>query len=158
MVTQRSWFLVPARGGSRRLPRKNVLSLGGKPLIGHVLGTLTEKWNSDTVIVITDDDEIASIAARYAVRIFREPPTTGDRTLDDVALAVCRRLIDQGASINDILATIQPTCPFICAQTVEACIVCLTIAWRTCSRFRTIGICAGAAMKPAMPFRCTKRA
>src|SRR5690348_7312166 len=112
----RCWFLVPARGGSRGVPRKNVLRLGNKPLIAHVLDTLTAAWPRERVIVMTDDDEVASIAGRAGVRIFREERTTGKATLDHVALEACRRLAEEGAGAEDILVTVQPTSPFISGE------------------------------------------
>ena len=118
----RCWFLVPARGGSRGVPRKNVLRLGNKPLIAHVLDTLSAAWPRERVIVMTDDDEVASIAGRAGVRIFREERTTGKATLDHVALEACRRLTEEGASAEDILVTVQPTSPFTSGESIAKCI------------------------------------
>jgi len=56
---------VPARGGSRRIPRKNIRTLGGLPVIGHVLRTLTKLDFIDRVHVSTDDLEIAEIAESF---------------------------------------------------------------------------------------------
>jgi spore coat polysaccharide biosynthesis predicted glycosyltransferase SpsG/CMP-N-acetylneuraminic acid synthetase len=123
--------LVPARGGSRGLPRKNVLTLANKPLIGHVLDTLAGHWDGAGIIVMTDDDEIASIAERRGARVLREAKASGQATLDDVALEVCKRLAAEGATAEDFLITVQPTCPFIKAATIQTCIDHLAQGART---------------------------
>jgi spore coat polysaccharide biosynthesis predicted glycosyltransferase SpsG/CMP-N-acetylneuraminic acid synthetase len=97
-----------------------VLTLGGKPLIAHVLGMLTAGFDARKVVVMTDDDEIAGVAAAHGTTILREPRTTGTRTLDEVAVDVCRHLTANGAYSQDILVTVQPTCPFITAKTIRA--------------------------------------
>lgn len=121
-VNDHCWFLVPARGGSRGVPRKNVLRLGDKPLIAHVLDTLTAGWPRERIIVMTDDEEVASIAGGRGVRIFREERTTGTATLDDVAVETCRRLAAERVDASDILLTVQPTSPFISAESIAKCI------------------------------------
>ena len=66
--------IIPARGGSKGLPRKNVLDLGGVPLIAHTIIAAKEALSIDRVIVSTDDDEIMSIAKALGVEIpFRRP-------------------------------------------------------------------------------------
>lgn len=56
---------VPARGGSKRIPRKNVRALAGVPIIGHVINTLSQLDFIDRVYVSTEDAEIAAIAATF---------------------------------------------------------------------------------------------
>lgn len=61
--------IIPARGGSKRLPRKNILPLGGVPLIGRVIRACLEANIFDRVIVSTEDEEIAHIAKTYGASI-----------------------------------------------------------------------------------------
>lgn len=66
--------IIPARGGSKRLPRKNVMLLGGKPLIAHSI--LYAQQNSDIIdeiIVSTDNDEIKEIALRFGAKVIDRP-------------------------------------------------------------------------------------
>lgn len=114
-----AWFLVPARGGSRGVPRKNMRVLGDRPLIGHVLATLSGGWPADRVVVMTDSDEIAAYAAGFGVTVEREPTTTGRATLDQVAGEVARRLAARGADPAAAFLTVQPTCPFIAAASIR---------------------------------------
>jgi CMP-N-acetylneuraminic acid synthetase len=61
--------IIPARGGSKRLPRKNILPLGGVPLIGRVIKACLEANVFDRIIVSTEDEEIAYIAKTYGASI-----------------------------------------------------------------------------------------
>lgn len=108
------WILIPARGGSQGVPRKNVRLLAGLPLIVHVLRTALQACAPDRIIVITDDDEIDAVARGEGVRVVREEKTTGRATLDDVAIKVLAELDRFGeAHEDDVLLTIQATCPFV---------------------------------------------
>jgi len=117
-----AWFLVPARGGSRGVPRKNMRVLGDRPLIGHVLATLAGLAPPGRIVVMTDAEEIAAYAARFGVRVEREPTTTGRATLDQVAGEAARRLLADGADPASAFLTIQPTCPFLSAASIERCL------------------------------------
>lgn len=112
-----TWYLVPARGGSKGVPRKNVRRLGDRPLIRHVLTTLQEVSDPAHIIVSTDDAEIALLAADLATVHPRTAATAGDQaTLDDVAVEVARWVLDHGGHEDDILVTVQPTSPFLTAE------------------------------------------
>lgn len=119
MNDDRLWIMIPARGGSRGVPRKNVRLLAGVPLIAHVLRTALQVCDPRRIIVITDDDEIDSVASGEGVRIVREEQTTGRATLDDVALKVLTELDRWGAQADDIFLTIQATCPFVRAERIN---------------------------------------
>ena len=55
--------VIPARGGSKRIPRKNIKSFAGKPMIGYAIGAALDSGLFDRVVVSTDDDEISAIAS-----------------------------------------------------------------------------------------------
>jgi CMP-N-acetylneuraminic acid synthetase len=76
--------LIPARGGSKGLPRKNVLPLAGKPLIAHTIETALAAPTITRTIVSTDDDEIAEIARAYLAEVpfLRPAELAGDTSLD----------------------------------------------------------------------------
>lgn len=107
------WIMIPARGGSRGVPRKNVRLLGGKPLICHTISVALQSSVPERVFVMTDDDEIAAVAQSMGVGVQREERTTGLATLDQVAFKAITALKSMGADDNDIFLTLQPTCPFI---------------------------------------------
>jgi spore coat polysaccharide biosynthesis predicted glycosyltransferase SpsG/CMP-N-acetylneuraminic acid synthetase len=69
-------------------------------------------------VVVTDDDEIAEISTAYGAKVVREPKTTGKATLDEVMVRTVPDLKALGASEDDILLTMQPTCPFVNPQSI----------------------------------------
>ena len=66
--------VIPARGQSRRLPRKNILPFHGKPLIAHSIETALASGLFDQVYVSTEDHEIGAIAERYGAKVLRRDP------------------------------------------------------------------------------------
>ncbi len=118
------WFLIPARGGSKAIPQKNLRLLNGKPLVSHVLDTINSITRKDRIIISTDSEEIRSITDGRAIIHNRSTIGAGDKaTLDDVALEVCDYLLKNGqATPNDILVTVQPTSPFLQSNTLKRAI------------------------------------
>lgn len=71
--------VIPARGGSKRIPRKNIREFCGKPMIAWSIEAATASECFDTIIVSTDDDEIATIAERYGAEVpFIRPADLAD--------------------------------------------------------------------------------
>ena len=61
--------IIPARGGSKRLPRKNILNLAGKPLISWTIEAALGSKYIDRIVVSTDDNEIAVIAKQFGAEV-----------------------------------------------------------------------------------------
>lgn len=115
-----TWFMLPARGGSKGVPRKVLRDLGGKPLIRHLLEALAVHVPQERVVVSTDSDEIAQVCQGLAIIHPRPAELAEDRsTLDEVAVAVARWLQERGAKADDLLITLQPTSPFLRYATIE---------------------------------------
>ena len=72
--------IIPARGGSKRLPRKNVLNLNGKPLIAYSIEAGLKSKYMDKVIVTSDDDEILTISERYGADTIKRPDELANDT------------------------------------------------------------------------------
>lgn len=71
--------IIPARGGSKRIPRKNIRSFCGKPIIAYSIETAIDSGLFDRIIVSTDDDEIAEVASRYGAEVpFIRPTELAD--------------------------------------------------------------------------------
>ena len=71
--------ISPARGGSKRIPRKNILPIGGKPMIGWPIAAALACGLFADVVVSTDDDEIADVARAAGARVpFRRPAELAD--------------------------------------------------------------------------------
>lgn len=72
--------IIPARGGSKRFPKKNIHLLNGLPLISHSILSALEAFDKTNIWVNTDDDEIADIAMQYGVNITIRPTDLGSDT------------------------------------------------------------------------------
>ena len=71
--------VIPARGGSQRIPRKNIKLFGGKPMIAYAIAAARNSGLFEHVVVSTDDDEIAQIALAHGATVpFRRPPELAD--------------------------------------------------------------------------------
>jgi N-acylneuraminate cytidylyltransferase len=71
--------VIPARGGSKRIPRKNIRPFGGKPMIAHSIECVTDSGLFDRVIVSTDDREIGEVAKQYGAEVpFYRPAALSD--------------------------------------------------------------------------------
>lgn len=116
--------LIPARGGSKGVPRKNIRLLGGKPLVGYTIDAARRAARIDRVVVSTEDDEIAKIAEALGAEVpFRRPPELArddSPTLSAVQHAV-KVLENQGWQC-DAICLLQPTFPFRSSADIDACI------------------------------------
>ena len=114
--------LVPAKGASTRLARKNIRALGGKPLLGWAAEAARETGRFDRLIVSTEDEEVAAVAKRHGLEVpFMRPPelAVDPVEVDGVALHAVEALADQGEGF-DVLAIMLPTCPFRTADDIAA--------------------------------------
>lgn len=116
--------IVPARAGSRRVPRKNLREVGGKPLVSRAIEAARAATRLDKLLVSSDDDEILAIAASYdpslALRRPAELATDTSLAIEYVrhALAEC----NARGQIFDAVAIIQPSSPFTRADDIDAAI------------------------------------
>ena len=79
--------IIPARGGSKRIPRKNIKPFMGKPIIAYSIEAALQSGLFDEVMVSTDDEEIATVARQYgaSVPFFRSAETANDyATMENV--------------------------------------------------------------------------
>lgn len=113
MKTTKVLGVVPARGGSRGIPRKNLKMLAGKPLIAYILEAALQAKTLDRVIVSTEDEEVAAVAREYGVEVpFLRPK---DLARDEVSLIpvvkhAMEYLDNQGWRAN-IVVSLQPSSP-----------------------------------------------
>jgi CMP-N,N'-diacetyllegionaminic acid synthase len=113
--------IVPARGGSKRLPRKNMLDLAGKPLIEWTLGAALESKYIDRTVVSTDDAEIASFSIASGVEVpFLRPSEISDDTATtfDVVRHALRFFAERGEKYQYCLI-LQPTSPLRTAYDID---------------------------------------
>lgn len=106
--------VIPARGGSKRLPRKNIMSLGGHPMIAYSIMAAREAKLVTDWLVSSDDDEIIEIAKQYGASIpFKRPEhlATDEVRNIDVTLHALDYMEKQTGKTYDIIVLLQPTAP-----------------------------------------------
>jgi CMP-N-acetylneuraminic acid synthetase len=87
MISGEHAAIIPARGGSKGIPRKNVRILAGKPLIAHTIERALQARLVDRVLISTDDDEIAAISEQYGAEVIWRPgDISGDTASSESAL------------------------------------------------------------------------
>lgn len=114
--------LIPARGGSKRLPGKNILPLGGLPLIAHTLRVAHAAACFDRILVSTDDPEIARVARLHGGEVpwLRSLDSAGDSSAAiDVILEVLDRIEADGTAFPEAVMLLQPTSPFRTKSTIR---------------------------------------
>src|SRR5690554_1237368 len=107
--------IIPARGGSKRIPRKNIKAFLGKPIIAYSIEAALKSNLFDEVMVSTDDDEIAAIAQEYGARV---PFMRSDKNADDFATTydVIEEVLQQYKEAGNTFentCVLYPCAPFI---------------------------------------------
>lgn len=115
--------VIPARGGSKGIPRKNIRLLNGLPLISYAIKTALslQEISETTVVVDTDDREIADVARQYGAMVVMRPDSLADDStpLDPViyhALNECEHIKED---VFEIVITMQPTSPTLSLNTLK---------------------------------------
>lgn len=113
--------IITARGGSKRIPKKNIKDFCGKPIIAYSIGAALESGLFDEVMVSTDSEEIAEVARRYGANVpfMRSAKTSDDyATTRDVLEEVLKEYQKRGMEF-DQMACLYPTAPFITAKKLK---------------------------------------
>jgi CMP-N,N'-diacetyllegionaminic acid synthase len=121
--------IIPARGGSKGIPQKNIKLMNGKPLIAYTIESALESGVLDRLIVSTDSQEIAKISSRYnkvEVKIRPAEISTDDATTESALIHVCEELsISDNIEVMSVL-TLEPTSPFRTKETIQKCVKLLS--------------------------------
>lgn len=116
--------IITARGGSKRIPKKNIKDFCGKPIIAYSIEAAISSELFDEVMVSTDSEEIAEIAKKYgaSVPFMRSAETSNDySTTNDVLIEVFNEYKKRGQEF-DIAVCIYPTAPFVTADKLRRAI------------------------------------
>ncbi len=109
MYTNKTFLaIIPARGGSKRLPRKNVLDLCGKPLIAYTIEAALKSKYINKVIVSSDDEEILNISSNFGADIIKRPIDLANDTA--TTFDTIKHTIDNFEKY-DYIVLLQPTSP-----------------------------------------------
>jgi len=118
----RALAVIPARGGSRRLPRKNVLDFLGRPMIQWTIEAARGSGCFGRVVVSTEDAEIAAAAGAAGAEVMARPAALAGHqaTVAQVCLDVLERLEREGAAMPDLLCCLYATAPLRGAGDIRA--------------------------------------
>lgn len=116
--------VIPARGGSKGIPRKNIRLLDNKPLISYSINIAKSSAYVDDIVVTTEDSEIALLSEKFGASVIRrsEELSGDDVPLDPVVYDAMVRKEKQAFDEYDIVITLQPTSPLLKASTLDAAI------------------------------------
>lgn len=106
--------IIPARGGSKRIPHKNIKEFNGKPIIAYSIECAKESNLFDKIIVSTDDRSIQNVAEEYGAEVWSRGEKNSDdfATISDVINEVLEESLSKGVEINQF-ALIYATAPLI---------------------------------------------
>lgn len=113
--------IIPARGGSKRIPRKNIKAFFGKPMIAWSIEAALKSNCFDRVIVSTDDQEIAEIAKQYGAEVpfMRSADLSGDHTGTTPVIKQAIRWLTDHLQAPRLVCCIYATAPFIRANDIQ---------------------------------------
>lgn len=115
--------IIPARGGSKGIPKKNIRLLAGKPLIAYTIESALESKHIQDIFVTTDDLEIANISKKYGVKLIERPKELAQdesTTIDVVFHAL--NLLELGKYDLSTIILLQPTSPLMDAKDIDGAI------------------------------------
>lgn len=119
---QKILAVIPARGGSKSIPRKNLCKIGGISLLGRAIRTAKEMTSIDTIIVSTDDDEIIQEALHHGAQVpFKRPAELSSDTAKstDMWIHAWIESEKQYSMKYDISVLLEPTSPLRCVEDIQ---------------------------------------
>ena len=112
--------IIPARGGSKGVPQKNIKLLGGKPLIAHAIECALGSKKASKIVVSTDDDAIASAANQYPIEVVKRPSELAED--DSNVVTAVTYTYDYLKEDFDAIVLLQPTAPLRTSADLDAVI------------------------------------
>ena len=117
----KSICIIPARGGSKRIPRKNIKDFCGKPIIAYAIETALKSGIFDEVMVSTEDEQIAAIARKYGANVpfMRSREAASDTAPDIVVLTEVLNEYAKLGQTFDIMCSIYPCTPLVTVERLK---------------------------------------
>ena len=113
--------MILARGGSVRVPGKNIRPLGEWPLIAWTIESAKQSMFLDDIVVSSDSDEILNIARQFEVKTIKRPLEMA--TPESESYPALMHAVDQHGVVVDLACLLQPTSPFRSAYDIDCCIL-----------------------------------
>lgn len=115
--------VIPARGGSKGILKKNIKILHGKPLIQYTVEAAQDSMYVDDIIVSTDDEEIQKVSESLGIKVVPRPDRiSGDNALVVDALRYTLDTLEEEGALYDIVLLLEPTSPLRTSETIDSCI------------------------------------
>lgn len=124
VVAGEVWAFIPARGGSKSIPLKNLARLNGKPLIDYAIAAARGSDRISRVLCSTDSAEISAHCRQAGIEVDERPASlAADHVATvDVLLEFVRRRIALGGTLPEYLVLLEPTSPFVATCDIDDCI------------------------------------
>lgn len=145
--------LIPARGGSKGLPRKNVRPLCGRPLVQWSIDTALACKEIDSVVVSTDDEQIAAVAAAAGAEVpfLRPPALSGDAAISIDVVLHALDFLESNGRVFDIVLLLEPTSPLREASDIRLALQRMVDKGASA----IVSVCRAESTHPAFMFRAT---
>ncbi|MDE7366052.1 MAG: pseudaminic acid cytidylyltransferase [Lachnospiraceae bacterium] len=113
--------VIPARGGSKGVPHKNIKDLAGKPLLAYTIEAALQSGIFERIIVSTDDEDIAAVAGKYGAEVpfIRPADIAGDLVSSDAVILHALQFYEKQNIFFKEVCKLQPTSPFRSAQNLK---------------------------------------
>ena len=113
--------VIPARGGSKRIPNKNIKNFCGKPIIAWSIETALQSGCFDQVIVSTDDEKIAEVARKYGAKVpfFRPSELADDYTGTVAVIQSAVQWFADNQTMPELVCCLYATAPFVCPDDLK---------------------------------------
>ncbi len=116
--------IIPARGGSKSVPLKNIKELCGKPLLAYTIESARKSVAVDRLVVSTDHDRIAQVAKEFGAEVIMRPAelATDEAPTEWALIHVLDELKNKEGYEPDVVLTLEPTSSFRTAQSIDRCV------------------------------------
>lgn len=114
--------IIPARGGSKRLPKKNIMDFQGKPMIAWTVEAALRSNHFERVLVSTDDHEIADVSVEYGAEVpfLRKAATDDHAPVSAATLGALKQAEDHWDTHFDLVVQLMPNCPLRNADDIDS--------------------------------------
>lgn len=138
MIATKNIAIIPARGGSVRVPRKNIRPLNGIPLIEHTIKQAFDSGVFDKVIVSTEDSEIFLISMLAEAQVIHRPKHLAEDVESELVIIHVIEELEKTNYTPDIIVMLQCTSPFRKPETIKKCVDLLVENYDKCDSVITV--------------------